>query len=273
MASTPYMDQYLENLKNLPLELERNFTLMRDLDSRTQEKMCNIDKMADDYLSNIKTYSGDTKKEKMTDIQLQFNKAKEYSDDKVQLSIQTYELVDTHIRKLDVELARFEAEIQNRASRTSKNVNESLQKGGNYTISEEKTVTHKTSTKKQTLRRVAKTSGTSSGGLPQVKIETPSVSAVANPINPTNSVASVVVKTDSVTDVGAGVIQPQVFDMPIDPNEPTYCLCKEVSYGQMIGCDNPDCPIEWFHFPCVKLNTKPKGKWFCPTCMADVKKK
>ncbi|CAH1731113.1 unnamed protein product [Aphis gossypii] len=222
---------------------------MRDLDSRTQEKMCNIDKMADDYLSNIKTYSGDTKKEKMTDIQLQFNKAKEYSDDKVQLSIQTYELVDTHIRKLDVELARFEAEIQNRASRTSKNVNESLQKG------------------------VAKTSGTSSGGLPQVKIETPSVSAVANPINPTNSVASVVVKTDSVTDVGAGVIQPQVFDMPIDPNEPTYCLCKEVSYGQMIGCDNPDCPIEWFHFPCVKLNTKPKGKWFCPTCMADVKKK
>jgi len=84
--------------------------------------------------------------------------------------------VDSHIRKLDVELARFETEIQNRASRTSKNVNESLQKGrcseiyfiimpmcltiflcmslsgGNYTISEEETVTHKTSTKKQTLR-------------------------------------------------------------------------------------------------------------------------
>jgi len=90
---------------------------------------------------------------------------------------------------------------------------------------------------------VAKTSGTSSGGWPQVKIKTPSVSAVSNPINPTNSVASVVVKTDSVTDVGAGVIQPQVFDMPIDPNEPTYCLCKEVSYGQMIGCDNPDVSI------------------------------
>jgi len=66
---------------------------MRDLDSRAQEEMCNIDKMADDYLSNINNYSGDTKKEKMTDIQLQFNKAKEYSDDKVQLSIQTYELV------------------------------------------------------------------------------------------------------------------------------------------------------------------------------------
>jgi len=59
---------------------------------------------------------------------------------------------------------------------------------------------------------VAKTSGTSSGGWPQVKIKTPSV-------------ASVVVETDSITDVGAGVKQPsEVFDMPVDPNEPTYCL-------------------------------------------------
>lgn len=28
--------------------------------------------------------------------------------------------------------------------------------------------------------------------------------------------------------------------MPVDPNEPTYCLCNQVSYGEMIGCDNPD---------------------------------
>jgi len=91
---------------------------------------------------------------------------------------------------------------------------------------------------------VAKTSGTSNGGWPQVKIKTPSVSAVSNPINTTNSVTSVVVDTDSVADVGTGVKQsPEVFDMPVDPNEPTYCLCKEVSYGQMIGCDNPDVSI------------------------------
>lgn len=28
--------------------------------------------------------------------------------------------------------------------------------------------------------------------------------------------------------------------MPVDPNEPTYCSCHQVSYGEMIGCDNPD---------------------------------
>ena len=34
----------------------------------------------------------------------------------------------------------------------------------------------------------------------------------------------------------------------------------------MIGCDNDSCPIEWFHFECVQLQAKPKGKWYCPKC-------
>ena len=55
----------------------------------------------------------------------------------------------------------------------------------------------------------------------------------------------------------------------IDPDEPTYCLCEQVSYGEMIGCDNDSCPIEWFHFNCVQLVHKPKGKWFCPKCRGD----
>ncbi|XP_072332103.1 inhibitor of growth protein 1 isoform X3 [Scyliorhinus torazame] len=61
-------------------------------------------------------------------------------------------------------------------------------------------------------------------------------------------------------------------DLPIDPNEPTYCLCNQVSYGEMIGCDNEECPIEWFHFSCVSLNHKPKGKWYCPKCRGENEK-
>lgn len=80
-------------MENLPVELQRNFTLMRDLDSRAQELMRNIDKLADDYMSNVKGYSVEKKSETMTSIQRQFDKAKEYGDDKVQLAIQTYELV------------------------------------------------------------------------------------------------------------------------------------------------------------------------------------
>lgn len=43
----------------------------------------------------------------------------------------------------------------------------------------------------------------------------------------------------------AGIAHPSdVLDMPVDPNEPTYCLCHQVSYGEMIGCDNPDVSLQ-----------------------------
>ena len=61
----------------------------------------------------------------------------------------------------------------------------------------------------------------------------------------------------------------QLNDDAYDPNEPTYCLCEQVSYGEMICCDNAQCSIEWFHFVCVNLTTKPKGKWYCPQCRGE----
>nr|XP_057923462.1 inhibitor of growth protein 3 [Doryrhamphus excisus] len=62
-------------------------------------------------------------------------------------------------------------------------------------------------------------------------------------------------------------------DWTYDPNEPRYCICNQVSYGEMVGCDNTDCPIEWFHYGCVGLSEAPKGKWFCPQCTAAMKRR
>ena len=33
-----------------------------------------------------------------------------------------------------------------------------------------------------------------------------------------------------------------------------YCICRQPSYGDMVGCDNDDCPNEWFHFSCVSAH-------------------
>lgn len=30
------------------------------------------------------------------------------------------------------------------------------------------------------------------------------------------------------------------LELPVDPNEPTYCRCNQVSYGEMVACDNPN---------------------------------
>uniref|UniRef100_A0A8C8CXQ2 Inhibitor of growth protein n=2 Tax=Oncorhynchus TaxID=8016 RepID=A0A8C8CXQ2_ONCTS len=62
-------------------------------------------------------------------------------------------------------------------------------------------------------------------------------------------------------------------DWTYDPNEPRYCICNQVSYGEMVGCDNQDCPIEWFHYGCVGLTEAPKGKWYCPQCTTAMKRR
>ncbi|KAF2416197.1 hypothetical protein EJ08DRAFT_644031 [Tothia fuscella] len=58
------------------------------------------------------------------------------------------------------------------------------------------------------------------------------------------------------------------WDEVIDPDEPRYCLCGDVSYGTMIACENEDCEIEWFHLACVNLEAIPprRVKWYCPDC-------
>ncbi|KAJ5761470.1 Zinc finger PHD-type [Penicillium manginii] len=51
-------------------------------------------------------------------------------------------------------------------------------------------------------------------------------------------------------------------------NEDTkvYCTCRTVSHGDMVACDNDNCPYEWFHWKCVGLTREPVGTWYCDEC-------
>lgn len=55
-------------------------------------------------------------------------------------------------------------------------------------------------------------------------------------------------------------------DGEIDANEPRYCYCNGVSYGEMVACDADDCEKEWFHLGCVGLRSAPSAnsKWRRP---------
>ena len=46
----------------------------------------------------------------------------------------------------------------------------------------------------------------------------------------------------SADDLGGGAEQ----DWNYDPSEPRYCVCNQVSYGDMVACDNDDVRILWF---------------------------
>ncbi|VFV22513.1 inhibitor of growth protein 5-like [Lynx pardinus] len=200
---------------------------MRELDQRTEDKKAEIDILAAEYISTVKTLSPDQRVEHLQKIQSAYSKCKEYSDDKVQLAMQTYEMVDKHIRRLDADLARFEADLKDKmeGSDFESSGGRGLKKG-----------------RGQKEKRGSRGRGrrTSEEDTPKKKKHKGG---------------------SEFTDTILSVHPSDVLDMPVDPNEPTYCLCHQVSYGEMIGCDNPDCPIEWFHFACVDLTTKPKGKW------------
>ncbi|KAJ8320442.1 hypothetical protein KUTeg_002461 [Tegillarca granosa] len=209
--------------------------------------MKEIDKMAEEYLNNVRGMSTEKRSDHLDSIQKLFSKSREFGDDKVSLAMQTYEMVDKHIRKLDADLARFEADLKDKSSSNQpKSDSDSGKKGNKDKDNKKKRKSMKDEFEDEIPRKKKK-----KGQIP-VEVETPVPSVI-----PLLSIAH----------------PSDVLDMPVDPNEPTYCLCHQVSYGEMIGCDNQDCPIEWFHFACVGLTTKPKGKWYCPRCQEERKKK
>ena len=60
--------------------------------------------------------------------------------------------------------------------------------------------------------------------------------------------------------------KPSSSDKEATAGNEFWCLCGGSEPGNMIACDNPGCPIEWFHFERVGLVDAPSGKWLCTEC-------
>ncbi|XP_053379779.1 inhibitor of growth protein 5-like isoform X2 [Mercenaria mercenaria] len=248
MATAMYLEHYLDSLESLPGELQRNFSLMRDLDQKAQDLMKEIDDKAEGYLSTVRNMSPEKRSDFLSAIQKLFSKSREFGDDKVQLAMQTYEMVDRYIQKYDRDIARMEADLKDYTSSCSDDDN----KENNAKNIKEKDKKKRKSMKDEFEDEIPKKKKKKGQGQTNEPAPPPMISPLL----------SLTMNNPS-----------DVLDMPVDPNEPTYCLCHQVSYGEMIGCDNLDCPIEWFHFGCVGLTAKPKGKWYCPRCTEERKKK
>ena len=46
-------------------------------------------------------------------------------------------------------------------------------------------------------------------------------------------------------------------------NSSLTCRCKRPSFGKLVQSSNITCSIEWFHYDCVEILRKPRGKWYC----------
>ena len=72
--------------------------------------------------------------------------------------------------------------------------------------------------------------------------------------------------------------RPSFGEVRSSPSCPSHCRsrcrCPTDSSSpplQMIGCDAPDCKIEWFHLNCIGLKESPEGSWYCSQCEPRMK--
>ncbi|CAB3409422.1 unnamed protein product [Caenorhabditis bovis] len=165
-----------------------------------------------------------------------FADAETMADKKVSLSEELYNKIDDNIKKLDAQ-SRLEQEAR---ERNTKQVEQALANAPSPI--------KKFSSARRDKRKSAAATQSKAARLAQNE-------AAMNDFQP-----------------GAPLVND--MEMPIDPNEPLYCTCHSVSFGEMIACDNDDCPTEWFHFACVGLTKVPEeGTWYCPSCRPQVIKK
>ncbi|XP_066937739.1 inhibitor of growth protein 1-like isoform X2 [Macrobrachium rosenbergii] len=240
LYSATYVDNFLDTVENLPDEVQREISSMRELDVRYQALLQDMEGLRGQLEGELDSIS---LKRIMVQIQDKLISTQEIGDDKLQIVQHILDIIENRQRQLELDYFGQEPEkpetskereperASKRARRTrnenTANHNENSNDAPPVAHAEKVVAAKQGTTQKKTTKKKKR----------KARAERE--------------------REDSPTEI------------PIDPDEPTYCLCEQVSYGEMIGCDNDLCPIEWFHFSCVGLTNKPKGKWFCPKCRGD----
>ncbi|XP_041359224.1 inhibitor of growth protein 1-like [Gigantopelta aegis] len=242
LCSATYLENYLETMENLPDDLQRSVSQLRELDIQCRGILNDIDCQQELYKQD-----GAVKKKSFFAIQRALIRCQEIGDEKLTLLSVIIDFIENRTRQLE----------QDR---------ENLDPGSTREQDKEEVLTiHVPPPKKESkpshiepVEKVEK-----AGNKRQRRQKNHDVSQ--DDIKDDKEKAPKKKKKRKVKKER----DDSPVDQPIDPDEPTYCLCNQVSYGEMIGCDNDKCVIEWFHFNCVGLTYKPKGKWYCPNCRGD----
>ncbi|XP_076015230.1 inhibitor of growth protein 1 [Genypterus blacodes] len=274
-----YVEEYLDLVESLPFDLQRSVSLMKEIDAKYQDVL----KELDDAYERYRRESDSLQRRKLQlSIQRALIRSQELGDEKIQIAGQMVELVENRTRQIDwhSELLHSSQESPESHVTTTAPVTTTAASmmSPSAAIAPSKASHHEKSRDEVTP---VSSGGDKSGGKRSRRQKNGENRESYVGLDPSEEIGGGVsrekrAKTSSSKkkkrSKGKSEREVSPPDLPIDPDEPTYCLCEQVSYGEMIGCDNNECPIEWFHFSCVGLHHKPKGKWFCPKCRGENEK-
>ena len=173
------------------------------------------------------------------------------SNEKVKLATHTYDLIDNRIKRLDQDLKHFEAEIRFLHEQSgSAALEAALEEAGENALGRPRRAAAAAA-----AGAILQQAGGADGSVA-------TLSAVGSAAG--DALASISNGYDS-DDVDA---RPGRLELAVDPSEPVYCSCRQVAFGNMVSCDNPECMVEWFHYQCVGLSAAnpPPNSWMCGAC-------
>ena len=264
LYSATFVEDYLDYVENVPDDLQRHHSRLRELDmSQHQDLLTELEIL----ITQFEAEKDDPAAQKKTlaRMQLPLIASQDIGDDKIQIVQTLTDTIENKVRQLEhdsqnLDFGRGEEEEHSPVKTIKKDDREKASAKKRKTVKEEEEPS-----KPATPNGKKKVK--SSSNLKTVQEKQTGSSSTNTPTSSSGPGKRGGKKTVGDRTRERSVSPPRHLD--IDPDEPTYCLCDQVSYGEMIGCDNDLCPIEWFHFSCVQLSSKPKGKWFCPRCRGD----
>lgn len=249
-----YLEDFLEQIEVLPTQIRGKFAEMREMDDRAVSFMADADKVVAEVLRKAAGKAPSTealKKAYQEVISLQ-GKAVASAGQKVEVAEQAFQIVDDVIRNIDDNLREFEAQLRkdgrwpsgDKPPRQSSVASAAAGSSASAAPGTPSATRKASNTAASSSTHKTRSSGTSSRGGTQASGRGGSTKAQKEEDKPV----------------------PMSDEPPVDPNEPKFCYCEQISYGEMVACDNDDCERKWFHFPCVGLTKAPEGNWLCREC-------
>ncbi|XP_058800193.1 inhibitor of growth protein 3-like [Phymastichus coffea] len=246
-----YLDDFIEAIENFPEELRDMLTTIRELDLGVQNAMDEQSKRSDVFFQNARKMKTEKRITVFTSIMLDFKKILEDAGEKVNVAERLRHLLLRRLEQLDREIGKFKVDLE----ADSPGITAVIEKRAlmdSAVESEARTCKEKRiKSKKKDKKRAARLSGA--------------------PITDLGFTQEQQLPLDFASlQVDNGILLSSNVPIDADVNfvyDPTrYCICNQVSYGNMIACDNDLCSYEWFHYACVNLTIAPEGKWYCPKC-------
>ncbi|GAA5872029.1 hypothetical protein JCM8547_006217 [Rhodosporidiobolus lusitaniae] len=267
-------EDYHDIIFELPLEYHRTFALIRELEDAQQQHFTSLRTSFESLLSSRRSdKSAVPPAEELTKFSAAAIRA---GEDKVGLAVSLYETVDRHIRRLDSDLAKFEDTLviglregtlpshdaPSASLKTPPGAHTSL---GAIVLGEREAFSGLADEEEGAKRD--KGAGRDRKGKKKER-KTAAEREKEGEWKRRREVQKAERKVERKEQKQQAV--QAAAGMPIDPNEPVYCYCQRVSFGEMIACENEDCSREWFHLDCVGVSQAPEGEWYCNDCVKEL---